>query len=163
MNSLSMILRCGSEGKVRSIVSFKNIIRWFSKETNAKESEVIVRVKNPHEDVPFDPYHEGKVTMLHSGKWVGVGHITDDKDKIELIYRTTRGKFFAGVNVFPIQGSDSEDLTPKVHLIENFRIPVWKRVLEVPAGLAEVGTTIEENAIREVREEIGVDLWLCIV
>ena len=99
---------------------------------------------------------DGKVNLHYAGKWIAIGSLKDDKLQTEYIYRTTKHKFFAGVNVFAVQEPSADRKYPRVHLIENFRIPVWQKVLEVPAGLAEIGTTLEENARREVAEEIGV-------
>ena len=90
---------------------------------------------------------------MYKGKWVGIA-VTEDNDT-EMILRTTDDKYFAGVNVFPVKVLSEKSAT--LHLIENFRIPIWKKVLEAPAGLAEFGSSIEENALRELEEETGVN------
>lgn len=97
----------------------------------------------------------GSLKYLHKGKWLAIclreaAGVTSE----ELIVRTTSHKHFAGVNVFAYRKMSGA--LPKAYLIENFRIPAWKTVLELPAGLADHGTSLEENARREVREEIGV-------
>ena len=92
--------------------------------------------------------------FMYKGKWLGIAN-TPGSDT-ELVLRTTDDRYFAGVNIFPVQ-----ILGPRVarlHLIENFRIPIFKKVLEAPAGLAEKGSSIEQNAMRELQEEIGVGI-----
>lgn len=53
------------------------------------------------------------------------------------------------VAVFPI---DEDDY---VYLVKQFRFPIRKYVLEIPAGLVEFGENYEETALRELQEEIG--------
>ena len=38
---------------------------------------------------------------------------------------------------------------------KQFRPPIDKLVIEVPAGLVDEGETVEESAVRELREETG--------
>ena len=45
--------------------------------------------------------------------------------------------------------------TQKYLFIEQFRVPVQKKVLEFPAGLVDLGESLEEAAIRELQEETG--------
>ena len=44
---------------------------------------------------------------------------------------------------------------PHIILIKQFRPAVGRVVIEVPAGLVDAGETVEEAAIRELREETG--------
>ena len=44
----------------------------------------------------------------------------------------------------------------KYLVIEQFRIPVKKRLIEFPAGLTEDNETFVDAAIRELKEEIGL-------
>lgn len=48
-------------------------------------------------------------------------------------------------------------------LIRQFRFPVGDYVYELPAGLVDVGETLEEAAQRELKEETGLDMWVCDV
>ena len=41
--------------------------------------------------------------------------------------------------------------------IEQFRVPVQKRVLEFPAGLVDQGETLEQAGLRELKEETGYE------
>lgn len=47
--------------------------------------------------------------------------------------------------------------TQKLLFIEQFRVPVQKRVLEFPAGLVDHGETLEQAALRELKEETGYE------
>jgi len=43
----------------------------------------------------------------------------------------------------------------KILLIRQFRVPVNAEVIEFPAGLVDKGETLEEAALRELKEETG--------
>ncbi len=59
-----------------------------------------------------------------------------------------------GVMIFALCGENRD----KVVLIRQFRYPVGKRVYEFPAGLVEQGEDYHEAAVREMKEETGLDL-----
>lgn len=89
---------------------------------------------------------------FYHGKWLRLETSENGEDKIS---RTTNDKYYSGVNILAIRGN-------KLITIGNFRIPTGRRILEIPAGLAEKGLTIEENILKELREETGyqdIDLW----
>ena len=46
-------------------------------------------------------------------------------------------------------------LGPELLLQKQFRPPINKVVIEVPAGLVDEGESAEESAVRELREETG--------
>ena len=45
----------------------------------------------------------------------------------------------------------------KYLVVEQYRVPVKKRLIEFPAGLVELNESIIEAAIRELKEEIGLE------
>lgn len=65
----------------------------------------------------------------------------------EYVYRTTGGKRV--VFVVPIMSDD------QVVLVRQYRHPLRRDVLEIPAGIVEEGESFEEGALRELREETG--------
>ncbi|QEE16069.1 NUDIX domain-containing protein [Promethearchaeum syntrophicum] len=46
-------------------------------------------------------------------------------------------------------------ISNRILVIKEFRVPINKYVIEFPAGLIEEGETIEQAAIRELKEETG--------
>lgn len=44
---------------------------------------------------------------------------------------------------------------PEIVLQKQYRPPIDKITIEVPAGLIDEGETVEEAAVRELREETG--------
>jgi len=63
-----------------------------------------------------------------------------------------KGSDIDGVGILAILEKDNG---PEVLLQKQFRPPVGKVCIEVPAGLVDEGETAEEAAIRELREETG--------
>ena len=91
---------------------------------------------NDDRDAPLETVWPGKyISVLKRGRW-------------EFVSRT--GSTHAVVIVAEHEG--------KVILIEQFRVPVGGRCLELPAGLVgdeDAHATIEETAIKELEEETG--------
>ena len=52
---------------------------------------------------------------------------------------------------------------PEIILQKQFRPPVCKVTIEVPAGLVDAGESAEEAAIRELKEETGYIVLLSLV
>ena len=50
----------------------------------------------------------------------------------------------------------SKSSGPELLLQKQYRPPIDKVVIEVPAGLIDAGETVEECAVRELREETGL-------
>lgn len=49
----------------------------------------------------------------------------------------------------------SQPTGPEIVLQKQFRPPIGKVVIEVPAGLVDAGESAAESAVRELREETG--------
>lgn len=100
----------------------------------------------------LDSYH---------GKWLRLDQTEQGED---IISRTTSEKYFSGVNILAIKepntlkdgASDTYSSPFNLIVIGNYRVPAERRILEVPAGLAEKGMTVEENILKEMKEETGV-------
>ena len=75
-------------------------------------------------------------------------------EETEHLYMKDAGRSPDGVLIYALCGENRD----KVVLIRQFRYPVGKRVYEFPAGLVEQGEDYHEAAIREMKEETGLDL-----
>ena len=62
-----------------------------------------------------------------------------------------------GVLVYAVDADDPS----RILLIHQYRYPVGRYLYELPAGLIEEGETPEEAAIREIREETGMEFTPC--
>jgi ADP-ribose pyrophosphatase len=91
---------------------------------------------NDDRDAPLETVWKGKyISVLKRGRW-------------EFVSRT--GSTHAVVIVAEHEG--------KVILIEQFRVPVGGRCLELPAGLVgdeDEHATVEDTAVKELEEETG--------
>ncbi|TBU28960.1 NUDIX hydrolase domain-like protein [Dichomitus squalens] len=94
-------------------------------------------------------------------KWVKLKKCTwrdpDGKERPwEFATRPTRGS--GGVDavaILAILRSESNAFPPSTIIIEQFRPPVERYVVELPAGLIDEGESAEGAAIRELEEETG--------
>ncbi|KAI0798124.1 NUDIX hydrolase domain-like protein, partial [Abortiporus biennis] len=68
---------------------------------------------------------------------------------------TTSSGGIDAVAVLAILRSQSRKFPPSTIIIEQFRPPVGKFVVELPAGLIDEGETPEQAAFRELEEETG--------
>ncbi|PTD11811.1 Type-1 glutamine synthetase 2 [Fusarium culmorum] len=98
-------------------------------------------------------------TSNEDARWVGLKKITyTDQTGVQRTWesaeRLTRPKdaLIDGVGIVAILAHSH---SPKIVLQKQFRPPVNKVVIEVPAGLIDEGETAEECAVRELREETG--------
>ncbi len=73
--------------------------------------------------------------------------------KAENIKILTNDMSAEGVVIYPILKEDPE----KIVLIRQYRYPVGDYLYELPAGLIDAGETPEEAAVREMKEETGLD------
>lgn len=94
-------------------------------------------------------------------KWVKLKriHWSDPEGKHrtwECAERTTRGSSgIDAVAILAVLRSERNAFQPSTVIVEQFRAPVGKYVVELPAGLIDEGETAEETAIRELQEETG--------
>ena len=101
--------------------------------------------------IPFQSAEEARWTRLVKTTYTDPLHKTRTWEHAE---RPTRpkGSDIDGVGILAILEKDNG---PEVLLQKQFRPPVGKVCIEVPAGLVDEGETAEEAAIRELREETG--------
>lgn len=91
--------------------------------------------------------------MLNSCR-VHYRHPTGNTRDWESCERTTRppGTVLDGVGIVAVLDVDG---TPAIVLQKQYRPPVDKVTIEVPAGLIDEGETAEQAAVRELKEETG--------
>ncbi|KAI0710418.1 NUDIX hydrolase domain-like protein [Cerioporus squamosus] len=110
---------------------------------------------------------QSKVTAVHDlptseAKWVKLKKCAyqdpTGKERLwEFAERPTRSS--GGVDAVAILAllrSESGAFEPSTIIIEQYRPPVDRYVIELPAGLISEGETPEETAIRELEEETGL-------
>ena len=93
-----------------------------------------------------------QIKDLHTTKWVTLKQATavnknGKKFKWDFIARKNEQKIITII----CHSSKSN----RILVIKEFRIPINKYVIEFPAGLIEDGETIEQAAIKELKEETG--------
>jgi ADP-ribose pyrophosphatase len=69
--------------------------------------------------------------------------------------KTRKSSGVDGVAVLAILRSKTNAFRPSTILIEQYRPPIGKYIIELPAGLVEEGETVERTAFRELEEETG--------
>ncbi|KAF8204058.1 NUDIX hydrolase domain-like protein [Pholiota molesta] len=99
---------------------------------------------------------------ISEAKWITLKKATyldqDGKQRVwEYAERKTRAKASGvdGVAVLAVIRSKTNAFPVSTILIEQYRPPIGKFLIELPAGLVDEGETVEAAAIRELREETG--------
>jgi len=99
-------------------------------------------------------------SVLHRAKWLCLKSIDyvdpNGVDRTwETAERTTRREGADSDGAEMIAIVHSKDKQDQLVVVSQFRPPVGKHVLEFSAGLLDDGETIEESALRELKEETG--------
>ncbi|KAK2467112.1 hypothetical protein APHAL10511_001370 [Amanita phalloides] len=113
--------------------------------------------------MPSAPRLIGSTELSPSeAKWITLKRLayidTDGKERIwEAAERKTRisASSVDAVAILAILRSKSNAFEPSTVIIEQYRPPIDKIVIELPAGLVDEGETPEQAAIRELYEETG--------
>ncbi|KAG8843146.1 Delta(24)-sterol C-methyltransferase [Tulasnella sp. 330] len=97
---------------------------------------------------------------INQAKWVTLKVIEwKDQDGIarrwEVAERTTRKGEIDAVAILAVLHSKKKDFKPSTIIIEQYRPPIEKYVVELPAGLVDAGESPETAAVRELEEETG--------
>ncbi|TDL25131.1 hypothetical protein BD410DRAFT_717928 [Rickenella mellea] len=97
----------------------------------------------------------------NEAKWITLKKLSwqdhDGKNRLwESAERKTRGSSgIDAVAVLAILRSENNSFQPSTVIIEQYRPPIDKFIIELPAGLIDAGETPEQAAIRELEEETG--------
>jgi len=97
---------------------------------------------------------------IDKAKWVTLKKIDwkDQEGKArtwEVAERKTRKGDIDAVAILALLESEKDDFKPSTIIIEQYRPPIEKYVIELPAGLIDAGETPEIAAKRELEEETG--------
>jgi len=97
---------------------------------------------------------------IDQAKWVTLKKINwtdqDGKPRVwEVAERTSRKGDIDAVAILALLHSTKHNFKPSTIIIEQYRPPIEKYVVELPAGLIDEGQTPEMAAKRELEEETG--------
>lgn len=100
---------------------------------------------------------------LHSTRWLRLQRLTYDSvhrpgttHRWDMVARSTRPASSTGTDAVAVLATLTlADDVPRILLVKQFRPPMNGATLELPAGLVDAGETVEDAALRELREETG--------
>lgn len=101
--------------------------------------------------------------ILHKTRWLQLErisyntvHRTSTSHKWDMVTRSTRQPNSSGADAVAVLATlRLADDVPRILLVKQFRPPLNGVTIELPAGLIDAGETVEEAALRELREETG--------
>eukprot|EP00386_Alphamonas_edax_P005812 GDKI01018957.1.p1 GENE.GDKI01018957.1~~GDKI01018957.1.p1 ORF type:complete len:271 (-),score=54.34 GDKI01018957.1:242-1054(-) len=106
--------------------------------------------------------HVTQIEDVHSLKWLKlqkIHYITAKGQQAvwERVARTTttEGSVDAVTMVCLLYSSKNKEIEPKIILVKQFRPPLGKHTIELPAGLIDKGETPQQAGVRELLEETG--------
>ncbi len=92
-----------------------------------------------------------KRTCEHKGKKFDWFFASRDKEPPPLEKKTPDAVVVVSIHI-------DDKGTPKLVLTSEFRVPIGGREINFPAGIIDPGQSYSETAIRELKEETGLDL-----
>lgn len=112
----------------------------FRAATKSRKAPLKSKIKMPHELIKRDYIYRGRILDLSLSRY---GMADGGEAEIEVIHHN------GGAGALPI----FDDGT--IALVKQWRYPLERFSLEIPAGRIEQGHTPEQTALREVEEELG--------
>lgn len=97
------------------------------------------------------------LNFYHMDALTNTGHPFDyyfvSRNKADKIKAKTKSGKAEGIVIYPILREDPN----KIVLIKQYRYPIGDYLYELPAGLIDDGETAEQAAVREMKEETGLE------
>ncbi len=114
-----------------------------------KYKDIQTLFENPH----LNFYHMD--ALADSGKEFDYYFVSRNKrEDLEILRGQHRAE---GVVIYPLLREDPS----RIVLLRQYRYPIGDWIYELPAGLIDEGESPEEAAVREMKEETGLDMVVC--